>query len=160
MQEEAQQGKGPLPRTREGVDCWLKKWGRQAVVDGQEPLTREDVERLIEVNSGTSTGLYLPERNLSAVDLHPKSDSHGHLQPFSLQGSILARCEFQKAMMFSVDLQEGDIAWANFQGACLNGSDLRGANLFNANLSNANMAEAKLQRAELAHTNLASANLA
>lgn len=158
MQEETPQEKDRLPRTREAVDWWLKKWGRQAVVDCQEPLTREDVERLIEVNGGTAEGLYLPERDLSAINLYP-SDSHGHLQPFDLRGAILARCVFQKALMFSIDLQEADIAWANLQGACLYGADLRGANLFSADLSNAYMAEVKLQGAKLTHADLRDANL-
>lgn len=29
----------PLPRSREAVDWWLEKWGRQEVVMGNQPLT-------------------------------------------------------------------------------------------------------------------------
>lgn len=161
LEEDTPQEQGPLPRSREAVDWWLQKWGRQAVLDGQEPLNREDLERLIEVNGGTAEGLYLPERHLGAINLYPiRRDSHGHLQPFNLRGAILAGCVFHKAMMFSVDLQDADIAWTNLHGACLYGADLRGANLFSADLCKANLSEAKLQRAKLTHANLRDANLA
>ena len=46
----------PLPRGREAVDWWLKKWGRS------EPLTREDVQHLIKVNGGTANELALSRR--------------------------------------------------------------------------------------------------
>lgn len=149
QEEQPRQEKGPLPRTREAVDWWLKKWGRQAVLDSQEPMTREDVERLIEINGGTAEGLYLFKRNLSGIELLEAS----------LRGAILAESKFYKAMIFSVDLQEAELARANFHGANLNCSDLRDANLFSADFSKAYMIEVKLQGAKLTHADLRDANL-
>ena len=57
MDEASQQQDCPPPHTREAVECWLRKWGRDAVIDGKEPLTKEDIERLTEANGGTSEGL-------------------------------------------------------------------------------------------------------
>ena len=32
----------PLPRTGEAVDWWLKQWGREDVLSGDEPMSRQD----------------------------------------------------------------------------------------------------------------------
>jgi hypothetical protein len=70
-EEEREEKQGPLPRSREAVDWWMKKWGRDAVVEGKEPLTREDVERLIEVNGGKAEGLDLNFRDMRGINLGP-----------------------------------------------------------------------------------------
>jgi hypothetical protein len=136
------------------VDWWLKKWGRDAVVAGTEPLTREDVERLIEANGGTAAGLYLPLRDLRGINLGLRTDQEGKSQPFKLQGIVLADSNLKQAELGFANFNGADLARCNFQGAGLYGADLRQANLFGADLHGANLREAKLQGSRLAESDL------
>ena len=70
QEQQHQKDEASLPRNREAVDWWLKKWGRQAVIDGEEPLNREDVERLKEANGGSAEKLYLVERDMHGASLY------------------------------------------------------------------------------------------
>ncbi|MBF8266668.1 MAG: putative Voltage-gated potassium channel [Dehalococcoidia bacterium] len=115
------------------MDWWLAKWGRA------EPLTREDVERLIEANGSTAQGL-----NLSGRDL---------------QGADLGGANLQGAHLMGANLQGADLVLANLQGAHLGGANLQGANLFGANLQGAVLWDANLQGAELGDANLQGADL-
>lgn len=150
---------GPLPRSREAVDWWLKKWGRDAVVDGQEPLTGEDVERLIDANGGKPERLYLHKRDLRGINLGLQIDGGGKSQPFNLQGIVLADSSLKQAQLGFANLEGADLARCDFQGACLYAADLRQANLFGADLQGADLSEAKLQGARLADGNLQDTNL-
>lgn len=141
MTQETQQEEehGPLPRTREAVDWWLKKWGRQAVIDGQEPLVRKDVEGLIRVNGGTAEEIHLDRRNLS--------------------GANLAYCKLNKAHLSLSNLRDTNFSGAALEDAALLDADLRGANLFGANLKGARLCLAKLQGASLFLADLHDADL-
>ena len=130
---------GQLPRTREAVDWWLKKWGRQAVIDRQEPLNREDVERLIEANGGTAEELSLNLRDLS--------------------GANLSDCDLKKATLNRSNLRATDCSGADLQDTGLLEADLRGANLQGANLKGARLCLAKIQGASLYYADLHDANL-
>ena len=158
QEEQRQEKPGPLPQTREAVDWWLKEWGRQSVVDGQEPLNRQDVERLIEVNGGTAEGLYLYQRNLQQIQL-PWINKSGEARPFDLQGVVLADAKLEAANLYLADLQRADLARANLQEANLGVADLRGSNLFKANLESSNLSETNLRGARLTYANLTGANL-
>ena len=46
-----QEASGHLPRSREDVDWWLRKWGFNAVADHGAPFSEDEVLRLIEVNT-------------------------------------------------------------------------------------------------------------
>jgi len=93
---------GPLPRSQEAVDWWLKKWGRDTVVEGKEPLTWEDVERLIEVNGGTAEGLHLVERDMLGADLRGAD-----LAGASLQGASLWEAKLQGASLEGARISPG-----------------------------------------------------
>src|ERR671919_454133 len=57
-----------LPHGPGEVDYWLDKWGRNNVVRELEPMTLEDVERLVQVNDGVAANLCLAGRNLQGVE--------------------------------------------------------------------------------------------
>jgi uncharacterized protein YjbI with pentapeptide repeats len=119
------------------------------VVDGKEPLTREDVERLIEVNGGIAEGLFLRRRDMRRINLWGGLDSEHDVQPF----------QFQDVDLSWSNLQEADLSWADLEGARLFRSVLQGVDLLRANLRNAYLREANLQRAYLQDVNLQDANL-
>ena len=91
--EPRQEEQVPLPRTREVVDWWLARWGRA------EPLTRQDVERLIAANGSTAEGLFLARRNLQGAQIL-KMD----LRDANLQSADLIRTDFQGALMIDANL--------------------------------------------------------
>jgi hypothetical protein len=160
MQERPEpQEQGLLPRSREAVDWWLKKWGRQAVVDGKEPLTREDVERLIEVNGDTAEELELSWRDIRSINLEARLNSHkGEFQSFNLQGIKLFRANLQDAKLFNANLQNAVLGYANLVGAALFEANLQNARLWFANLQGAGLAMADLQGANLHGAELAGAD--
>jgi hypothetical protein len=121
---------GPLPRTWEAVDRWLKKWGRDAVVAGAEPLTREDVERLIEANGGNPDELHLSQRDMRRVGLYGAT-----LRRANLQGADLHEADLQGAHLEFADLQQADLCLVDLRGADLRGVKLQGASLAGANIS-------------------------
>ena len=173
--EEAQHPKeqGPLPQTRDAVDWWLTKWGRQ------EPLNREDVERLIEVNGGTGESLDLTRRDIRKINLWRGLREDKDVLPFELAGANLSwsdlraanlsGADLQEARLFLADLRESDLKWtnlqechlrsANFQGADLSYADLRDAELQDSDLEGATMVRANMRDAELRGANLRGANL-
>ncbi|MBI4337972.1 MAG: pentapeptide repeat-containing protein [Chloroflexi bacterium] len=103
------------PRTREAVDCWLRHWGRHAQADGTEPLTREDVERLIEANGGTAQGLNLNGRNMRGI----------YLEHAVLVGADLSGADMSDAVLRFADLSDAKLVRTN----------LRRADLFRVTLS-------------------------
>lgn len=166
------QEKGPLPRTREAVDWWLRKWGRT------EPLIREDVERLVEVNGGTAVGVDLSMRDMSTIDLMIEDQrgvgiwfdlGGGHLREANLQGARLAlatltgadlsRTNLGGANLIQADLRDADLSQANLQGACLSDAILQGADLTQAQLQGAELIQADLHGADLAWSNLQGTDL-
>ena len=115
---------GPLPRSREAVDWWLKKWGRQGVVDGKEPFSREDVWRLVEENGGTAKWLCLIGRDMRGIVL----------ASFNLEGANLAHCDLEKARVYE----------SNLSGAILHGANLQGADLQRTNLQDTDLRYARI----------------
>ncbi len=143
------QKQGPLPRTRESVDWWLTKWGRKEVVDGKEPLARQDVEQLIEVNGGTAEGLDLGRRNLTGIHLTRTRVPYATPAPFDLRGVSLVGANLSGARLFLANLRG-----VHLEGANLYGADLSGANLHSAHLQTANLRSANLLGADLRGTYL------
>ena len=160
---ECQDDRGPLPRDRAGVDWWLRKWGRT------EPLTRQDVERLIEANGGTAEELYLARRNIQGASLIRANLQHAILSGANLQGADLiganlqgtdlSGANLQGADLSGADLQGADLRIANLQRAYLRGADLQGASLIGADLQGAELVSANLQGARLIEANLQGARL-
>lgn len=147
------QEQGPLPRSLEAVDWWLKKWGRT------EPLIREDVERLIEVNGGTAERLVLNRRDLGGANLREANLQSANLRATNLQGANLWRANLQGANFRGANLQGASLQRANLQGASLWEANLQGASLRGADLQGASLWEANLQGADLRATNLQGADL-
>ena len=106
------------------MDWWLQEWGREAVVSGDEPLSREDIERLISVNGGTARGLDLTYRNLRNTDL-----SEFNLREICLRDADLNHADLRDADLFRVDLTDSDLFRADLRGTFLMQADLRGAYL-------------------------------
>ena len=150
---------GPLPRFRAAVDRRLKQWGRQAVLDGKEPLTRSDVLRLIEVNGGTAEGLDLASRDLSAIDLGPTLDGQGEFHGLNLRGVLLSEAQLQNASLGQARLQGAYLDFANLTGANLNAANLDKAKLFGAKLQKVSFLLASLQEADLSGATLQGALL-
>lgn len=151
--------KGPLPRSREAVDWWLKKWGRDAVIDGQEPLTREDVERLIEANGGNPAGLDLAARDLRNIDLGPGKDESGEFHPINLLEVVLSEANLQGAKLGQANLQGSYLDLANLRGALLNAARLNRAKAFGAKLEKSSFLLASLQDADFSGAQLQDALL-
>ena len=101
----------PRPTTREAVDWWLNRWCLAGVVSGNEPLSREHIERLICVNGGHGAGLDLSLRNLNTADL-----SKLNLRETSFRGSDLGHTNLRDADLFRADLQETDLFRADLRG--------------------------------------------
>ncbi len=169
MTEHQPQQECPPPRTSEAVDCWLRKWGRNAAVDGKEPLTREDVERLIEANGGTGDELELRQRDMQGADLYFAKLEGAFLRMASLQGANLTGANLQGAHLEEANLQSAQLRRAGLQGAYLTGAELQDADLEGtklqdarlelANLQGTNLFSAKFQGAYLNDANLQDANL-
>ena len=113
-----------MPRTREAVDWWLKQWGRDRVLSGNDPISREDVERLISVNGATAEGLYLASRNLNSANL-----SEMNLRGVCFQATDLGRTDLREADLFRADLQEADLFRSDIRGAFLMQANMQGVYL-------------------------------
>ncbi len=114
----------PLPRTRESVDWWLKHWGRDAVLSGDEPMSREDLKRLMSVNGGTAEGLDLTFRNLQSADL-----SEINLREIRLREAALGHTNLRETNLFRANLQGAELFRADLRGAFLMQADMQGAHL-------------------------------
>ena len=152
-EELPQEEQGPLPRTPEAVDWWLKRWGRT------EPLTREDVERLIKANRGTPEGLDLGGRDLHGADLFGINLEGAYLAGIDLQRAHLNEASLQDTQLWRAKLQGAELRRANIRGAALFGPYLQGAVLVGANLQGAVLVGANLQGAVLVGANLQDAEL-
>jgi uncharacterized protein YjbI with pentapeptide repeats len=122
----------------------------------KRPLTREDVLKLIEENSGKAEGLDLSGANLSQrkgkADLSGL-DLHGIiLKGADLRGVNLSNANLQEARLEAAFLKE-----ANLRNANLRRSNLRDAQLEEADLHGADLCEADLKRALLKGANLRAA---
>ncbi len=125
--------------------------------DGTEknPLTREDVLRLIKENGGTAEGL----------DLSGKHFQEGiNLQEITLKGADLCRVHLEGANLALANLEGANLWEANLKGANLAFANLKGANLLVAHLEkaylvNANLEGVALKKAHLERANLFEANL-
>lgn len=129
----------PQPQTPEAVDWWLSQWCRGDVISGSEPMTRQDVERLIGENGGTGEGLDLSFRNLNSADL-----SGLNLRGICLRGADLGRADLRNADLFRADLQEADL----FR------SDLRGTFMMQVNMDRCYLLAARIDE----QTDLGDAN--
>jgi len=119
-----------------------------------KPLTREDVERLLQ-EAGSSAKLVLQGRNLEGIDL-----SGLDLSNASFYGADLSGANLSNANLSQIKLDFANLSEANLSNADLSEANLSEANLSGANLSGANLVEAYLVRATLYNANLNSANLA
>lgn len=145
---------GPLPRTREAVDWWLKKWDRQSVIEGLEPLVREDVERLIQANGGNPEGLDLGGRDLNKIDLGPVEDESGEYHPINLLGVTLSEANLQGATLAQANLQGAYLDFANLRDVSLNAAHLAGAKVFGAKLEKSSFLLANLEEADFSGADL------
>ena len=153
MAQQRQQEQGPLPRTHEDVNWWLKKWGRQ------EPLNREDIERLVEANGGSPQKLDLGGRDLVGIDLRPRKRRSGVFSGFHLEGVLLSEAQLQNASLGQARLQGAYLDYADLSGANLNAANLDKAKLFGAKLQKVSFLLASLQEADVSGATLQGALL-
>ena len=113
---------GPLPRTGDAVDWWLKQWGRDDVLAGIEPMSREDVKRLICANGGTAADLDLTFRNLNSANL-----SEMDLRGVCFKGADLGHTDFRESDLLRADFREADLFRSDLRGAFLMQVNLQGA---------------------------------
>jgi hypothetical protein len=126
---------------------------------GEKPLTRDDVLRLIEQHGGPEgldlSGADLRKADLRELDLHDASLSWA-----DPQGADLYSANLQRVVLYSANLQGANLSHASLQRADLEDAILQGANLSHANLQRANLEDAILQGANLYGANLQRADLA
>jgi len=107
----------------------------------EQPLTREDVLKLIEENGGKAKGLDLSEQTfVEAIDLSGL-DLHGIILkdarfPTHFEGGKLVGAKFSGSNLIGADLRSIDFQYAQFkklnnQPTCLAVVDLRGSNRAN-----------------------------
>ena len=96
------------------MDWWLKQWGREDVLSGDEPMSRQDVEGLIKANGGTAEGLDLTYRNLRSANL-----SEINLREARLQAADLGHADLREADLFRTDLRGAFLVRADFRSAYL-----------------------------------------
>lgn len=156
--------------------------------DQEKPLTRHDVERLIEEHGGPEgldlSGRHLRQAPLSRLDLHGAHLEWANLHEArldranlqdaclqaaqlggaglyqaNLQRAALSDANLQGAVLTRADLNAAELPWANLQGARLWGSNLQRARLHEADLHAADLRRADLRQARLAYADLRDANL-
>jgi hypothetical protein len=108
----------------------------------EEPLTREDVLRLMDQHGGSED-----------VDLRWRDLRYADLDGIDLQGALLQGANLQGARLFEADLRDAHLYMADLQHASLFSADLRGADLYQADLRRANMAGSLLRDANLEAVN-------
>ena len=146
---------GPPPRSREAVNRWLTRWGRQRILDHLEPFRFKDVTDLIRVNGGTAEDMDLSRRDLHDIDLSvPPPD-----EPTNLVGIILRGAELQGANLARVRLNRADLRGAELADCNLSDAELRGALLVGAVLIGAHLEDSDLSGADFSRANLCGAHL-
>ncbi len=142
------------------------------------PLTRTDVERLLE-KAGNASQSDLRLQNMHSIDLS-YMDLHGadlrgaNLQRANLRGTNLSDTELQEADLSDADLDGADLSHAHLSDngthrvklqraklsyATLRGLDLRGFDLAELDLRNTDLNETDLRGALLHKTDLRGADL-
>lgn len=144
QEQQHQKDDSPLPRNRAAVDWWLKKWGRQAVIDKKEPLNREDVEQLIVANGGTAEGLSLNARDLNGANLSDCNLNKATLNLSNLRATDCSGADLADTGFLQADLREANLLGTNLKGARLCLARLQGTNLYHADLHDANLEGAQI----------------
>lgn len=119
----------------------------------ENPLTREDVLRLIEENGGTAKGLDLSGKifeeaiDLSGLDLHwiilKDARFSTHFEGRQLVGAKFDGSDLTGADLRGINLQYAQFRKLNNQPTCLAIANLRGSSLLNANFQGADLTGAK-----------------
>lgn len=131
----------------------------------ENPLTREDVIRMIKENGGTAKGLDLSEKvfekgiDLSKLDLAGITLNSATLFYPSYRGKNITYANLEEANLTCANLQNVDLVCANLEGANLSGAHLEHAKLWNANLKGTDLRGAHLEEAILIDANLEDAEL-
>jgi len=131
----------------------------------QNPLTHEDVLRLIEEHGGTARGLDLSGKvfegeidlrglNLSRIILENSSFFDAHLEGVDLsyahlEGANLPHAHLEEAYLRGAHLERANLPFAHLEGADLPGAYLKRANLTDAHLVGAILPYAHLEGAFL-----------
>jgi uncharacterized protein YjbI with pentapeptide repeats len=133
-----------------------------------KPLTREDVERLLQ-ETGSSSKLVLSGCNLEGIDLSGLDLSQASLRNANLSEANLSQIKLDFANLSGADLSYANLYEANLSGADLSGADLSYANLVaaylsqanlrNVNLNSANLVGAYLSKVDLSEADLSGADL-
>ena len=153
----------------------------------QNPLTRDDVLRLIKENGGKTEGLDLSQKvfeisiNLSYLDLRgiildgadlageyswPElgspsaslSDSQ-ELKGAHFEGAILIDASFKNAMLADVHFERADLSHAHLENACLWDAHLENAKLITSHLEETDLSNAKLEGSQFIGAHLEKATL-
>jgi hypothetical protein len=121
----------------------------------REPLTREDVLRLIEEHGGKAEGLDLSDKVFEKeIDLR-EIDLYGII----LKGAELVGAHLEGAELVGAHLEEADLGKAHLEGADLVVAHLKGAFLWEAHLEGADLVLADLDGANLSGAHLEGARL-
>ena len=126
--------------------------------DGEKPLIREDVIKLIEEH-GEPEGLDLSDRNLKGIDLSGELGQLLNLQDINLSGTDLQEADLSRANLGGVDFGSANLRQVNLSGSDLKGAYFIEADLFGAILSGADLRRAYFNEADLSGADLSGAIL-
>ncbi len=107
--------------TAQGVEAFLNRMERSETANGDGPLTRSDVEKLIASAPG-SARVDLSGRNLNSADL-----SGLNLRSVCLAGADLGHVNLRNSDLFGANLSGADLFRADLRGACLGRCNLDSA---------------------------------
>ena len=143
---------GPAILTVEGVTNFLLQEGIQ------EPLSRNDILKLVIKNGGTARGLDLSGRNLAGIDLS-KLDLTGIILKGSNLGPIREGNTTKRSVLDQVHLTACVLDGAQFDGASMKAANLTWSSAIRADFRSADLTEASFLGAKLHHANFHWANL-
>jgi hypothetical protein len=125
------------------------------MTEEEEPLTREDVLRLIEEHGGKTKGLDLSDRvfeggiDLRGIDLFGIILERATLERVHLEGATLVDAHLERATLERVHLEGATLFGVHLEGATLLRAHLEGATLLGAHLEGADLSYAHLEGARL-----------
>jgi len=130
-----------------------------------QPVTREDLLKMIERHGGKAEGLDLSKRefeeniNLSKLNLRGIVLKEATLWYAHLEGAKLPDAHLERTILRGARLEGANLSGANLDGADLSGANLEKADLSGAQLKKADLLKCHLEEAKLSDAHLEGADL-
>lgn len=108
---------------------------------------------------GSTKGYYLPNANMSNLNLIGVDFKSANLSYSDLSHSLFVNADFSSASMQEVDLSNANFSTANFSNTWLFASNLENAIIRHATLNGANLEDANLRNTNFTSSSLINVNL-